>query len=277
MYEALNINTGETFAVKMVKLVHPYLGLDQQKVASVKKEIARFKMLKHKHIVRYFDSEIIENNVLCIYMEYVYKSVAKMCTEYGRIGEKNARMYTQQVLRALVYLHNQNIIHGDLKGGNVLVSQDGKEIKLCDLGNSLQLKETASSSQVDVESVQSMQSVISLIASSPAWMAPETHYQRVGKKSDVWSLGCLVVEMVTGQNPWGVRLEGEGNVHMALQKRLANLERPNIPTHVSAQCQSFIDRCLQHDSKQRPYAHVLLNDPWIKNKDHAMASLTPRR
>lgn len=94
VYEALNIDTGETFAVKMIKLMHPYLGLDQQKVKSVKKEIQRYKQLNHKHIVKYFDSEIIENNVLCIYLEYVYKSVAQMCKEYGKIGEKNVRMYT---------------------------------------------------------------------------------------------------------------------------------------------------------------------------------------
>ena len=82
VYEALNINTGETFAVKMIKLMHPYLGLDQQKVKSVRKEIQRYKQLSHKHLVKYYDSEIIENNILCIYLEYVYKSVASMCSAY---------------------------------------------------------------------------------------------------------------------------------------------------------------------------------------------------
>ena len=98
--------------------------------------------------MKYYDSEIIEKNVLCIYLEYVYKSIAQMCKEYGKIGEKNARMYTMQALKALDYLHSQNVTHGDLKGANVLVSQDGKEIKLCDMGNSLTLK--APPSQVDL-------------------------------------------------------------------------------------------------------------------------------
>ena len=105
--------------------------------------------------MKYYDSEIIENNVLCIYLEYVYKSIAIMCTEYSRIGEKNARMYTQQILRALIYLHSQNVVHGDLKGANVLVSQDGKEIKLCDMGNSLLLK-TPSQNLDLAESVHSI-------------------------------------------------------------------------------------------------------------------------
>lgn len=107
---------------------------------SVKKEIQRYKLLKHRHIVKYYDSEIIENNVLCIYLEYMYSSIDQMCNGYDKIGENNVRVYTQQVLKALVYLHSKNVTHGDLKGANVLVSQDGKEIKLCDMGNSLLLK-----------------------------------------------------------------------------------------------------------------------------------------
>ena len=85
VYEALNIDSGETFAVKMVRLVHPYLGIDQRKFDSAKKEIKRYKQLiNHKHIVKCLDSEIIDNNILCIYLEYVYKSIAQMCQEsYG--------------------------------------------------------------------------------------------------------------------------------------------------------------------------------------------------
>lgn len=96
-----------------------------------------------------------------------------MCQEYGRgLGEKNARMYTYQVLSALAYLHKNNFVHGDLKGGNVLCSQNGKEIKLCDMGNSCLLKV---SQQPGADLSASLNSVNSLVNSSPAWMAPETH------------------------------------------------------------------------------------------------------
>lgn len=83
-------------------------------------------------------------------------------------------------------------------------------------------------------------------------MAPETHFNKVGKRSDVWSLGCLIIEMLTGQNPWGQRLDSESNVHMALQRKLADLQRPDIPDSISGDCHSFIDKCLQHDATRRP-------------------------
>ena len=93
-------------------------------------------------------------------------------------------------------------------------------------------------------------------------MAPESYESKQGKKSDVWSLGCLIVEMLTGDNPWGKRLE-EGNAIFALQRALQMKERPEVPKFVSEECKSFVLRCLQHSYKERPYAHELLDDPWL--------------
>ena len=120
-------------------------------------------------------------------------------------------------------MHEMKVIHGDLKGANVLVSQDGKEIKLCDMGNSIikpamPLKNDKVSGQTsdNSASTRSLFSVHSLVASSPAWMAPETQTQKFGYKSDIWSLGCLMIEMLTGKNPWGDRLDNESSVLLAL-------------------------------------------------------------
>ena len=94
-------------------------------------------------------------------------------------------------------------------------------------------------------------------------MAPECLESKTGKKSDVWSLGCLVVEMLSGENPWGKRLE-DGNIILSLQRALSEKQRPDPPNFVSKECRNFVDRCLQHTYKKRPYAHELLEDPWIK-------------
>ena len=113
--------------------------------------------------MKYKGREIIENNTFCIYLEYMPGgSIADICREFGRIGESIARTYIHQVLKALNYLHSNNIVHGDLKGANVLCTKDARDTKLCDLGNSLQF-----------ENEKSMTSTNSLCNGTLAWMAPE--------------------------------------------------------------------------------------------------------
>jgi serine/threonine protein kinase len=118
-------------------LVHEYNGVDQAKIKCLKREIDGLKQLDHENIITYYGGEMIENNVFCIYLEYMpLGSISDQCKMYGRLGETICRAYTIQVLKGIAYLHSQNIIHGDLKGANVLLTNEGKEIKLCDLGNS---------------------------------------------------------------------------------------------------------------------------------------------
>jgi len=102
-------------------------------------------------------------------------------------------------------------------------------------------------------------------------MAPEAHISKIGKKSDVWSLGCLVVEMLSGENPWGKRLE-DGAALITLQRALQAGEKPETPKHVGEACKKFIARCLKHSYKERPYAHELLEDPWIKEMSSPSSS-----
>lgn len=99
--------SGDFFVVKKIQLVHPFHGLDQYKAKAVKKEIDRFKHLQNKYIVQYKDCEIIENNIFCIYLEYMPGgSISDLCKEYKQLSEERARTYARQVLNALQYLHD---------------------------------------------------------------------------------------------------------------------------------------------------------------------------
>jgi len=134
---------------------------------------------------------------LNIFLEYVPGgSVVQLLTNYGPFEEPLVRNFVRQILAGLNYLHERDIIHRDIKGANVLVDNKGV-IKISDFGISKKVEanllSTAAPHHPHRPSLQG----------SVYWMAPEvvkqTSYTR---KADIWSLGCLVVEMFTGSHPF---------------------------------------------------------------------------
>jgi mitogen-activated protein kinase kinase kinase len=138
-----------------------------------------------------------DDKFLNIFLEYVPGgSVVQLLSQYGPFEEPLVRNFVRQILAGLNYLHERDIIHRDIKGANVLVDNKGV-IKISDFGISKKVEtnllSTAALSHPHRPSLQG----------SVYWMAPEvvrqTSYTR---KADIWSLGCLVVEMFTGSHPF---------------------------------------------------------------------------
>lgn len=99
-------------------------------------------------------------------------------------------------------------MHGDLKGANVLVDETGKIVKLTDFGCAKYLESSVSQSDINVA-----------IRGSLGWMAPEVLQSKgIRRKADVWSLGCMVIEMAVGGNPWGNELVQTDNNFQAMLK-----------------------------------------------------------
>ena len=120
-----------------------------------------------------------------------------MLKKYGTFKETLIRIYTKQILEGLEYLHSHNVIHRDIKGGNVLVDSNGI-CKLADFGSAKKIYNSSINEQYKS------------IIGTPYWMAPEvikqTGHGRYGnyknRKADIWSLGCTIIEMATGKPPW---------------------------------------------------------------------------
>jgi len=134
------------------------------------------------------------------------------------------------------YLHLKGIIHRDIKGANVLVT-DGGIAKLSDFGCSKRLVGMCTAS---------LEESLKVIKGSVPWMAPEVIKQSgFGRSSDIWSLGATMIEMATARLPWpNFTNDLAAMFHVATSK-----EPPPIPEHLSPQCVEFIKRyelCVAH-------------------------------
>jgi len=164
-------------------------------------------------------------------------------TRFGAFPESLVAVYTAQVLEGLAYLHEQGVIHRDIKGANILTTKEGL-VKLADFGVATRLG----------AEVYKEQSVVG----SPYWMAPEViEMAGVSPASDIWSVGCTVVELLTGQPPYF-----ELNPMTALF-RIVQDDCPPIPDGISEGLQHLLRQCFAKAPRARPSAQALLSHPWI--------------
>ncbi|KAJ1985120.1 ATP binding [Dimargaris verticillata] len=253
VYLGLNSLSGELMAVKQVDLPQEGSANEARKqlmLNALHLEIKILEDLKHEHIVRYLGSQMDDEH-LNIFLEYVPGgSVAAMLANYGPLQETLVRSFVRQILRGLSYLHEREIIHRDIKGGNILVDIKGG-VKISDFGISKKIEHG--------EDRLSLISNRSSLKGSVFWMAPEvvkkTHYTR---RADIWSLGCLVIEMLTGSHPFPNFTE------MQAMFKIGSNTSPAIPDNISPEARDFLTKTLALDYLQRPTADQLLSHPFVQ-------------
>jgi len=254
VFTALNQEDGRIIAVKEVREGDGTLS--EHELASLQTEIDLYQNLKHEHIVAYLGHGRVDNKFY-IYLEYMPGgSLLQVLKQYGRLEEELIRMYARQILLGLVYLHTQDppIVHRDIKGANILVGLDCK-VKLSDFGCSVRAK-----LRTGCADESSSLDACATMKGSTLWMAPEVmNNQSYGRKADVWSFGCLLLEMATAKPPWG----SFDNELAALCRIALSKDVPPIPDHLSPKLRAFISRCLKRDPKERPYADELLLDEFL--------------
>lgn len=197
---AINLDSGDVMAVKEIKF-QDVSSLEALK-RSIKEEMTVMQMLHHPHIVNYYGVEV-HRDKLYIFMEYCPNSLAGLL-EHGRIEDENViRIYAKQMLLGLQYLHSKNIVHRDVKPANTLIDVHGA-IKFVDFGASKVYKN---------QKTLVVNGEHNSLIGTPHYMSPEVitgeQFSDMKKGAqDIWSLGCCVLEMVTGRKPW-VNLDNE--------------------------------------------------------------------
>jgi serine/threonine protein kinase len=239
-------NTGRELAVKQVDITHASESKAKKEIQALETEIDMLKNLRHERIVLYYGTER-EDKVLSIFMEYMPGgSIHQFLREHGSLTERLTRKYTRQILEGVRYLHSNLVMHRDVKGANILRDSTGN-VKLSDFGASKRL-----------QSIRSMTGFKS-VHGTPYWMSPEViNGKGYGRKADIWSVGCTVVEMLTTKPPWH-----ELEAVAALFKIATEPTIPHLPDHASEPARDFIQLALTNDPADRPSAEELLRHEFV--------------
>ncbi|XP_043707294.1 MAP3K epsilon protein kinase 1-like isoform X2 [Telopea speciosissima] len=252
VYKGLDLENGDFVAIKQVSLEN----IAQEGLNIIMQEIDLLKILNHKNIVKYLGSSKTKTH-LHIILEYVENgSLANIIkpNKFGPFPESLVALYIAQVLEGLVYLHEQGVIHRDIKGANILTTKEGL-VKLADFGVATKLTEADGNNTYSV-------------AGTPYWMAPEViEMSGVCAASDIWSVGCTVIELLTCVPPYF------DIQPMPALFRIVQDEHPPIPEHLSPGITDFLCQCFKKDARQRPDAKTLLLHPWIQKSRRALSSL----
>ncbi|KAK2625313.1 hypothetical protein QTJ16_005682 [Diplocarpon rosae] len=247
VYKAFNWGTGEAVAVKQIKLGD----LPKSELRMIEAEIDLLKNLHHDNIVKYLGF-VKSSDCLNIILEYCENgSLHSICKSYGKFPENLVGVYMGQILLGLQYLHDQGVIHRDIKGANILTTKDGK-VKLADFGVS-----TSTLAGADKEAQ---------VVGTPYWMAPEIiQLSGATPASDIWSLGCTVIELLEGKPPY------HKLAPMPALFAIVNDDHPPLPEGVSPAARDFLIQCFQKDPNLRVSARKLLKHAWIVGSRRADA------
>jgi len=179
-----------------------------------------------------------------------HNSLDSLLEKFGGFSEKVIRSYTKQLLEALQYCHANGVVHRDIKGKNVLIDTKGN-LKLADFGSAKRF-----------ENVMSKDAPSLSYNYTPLWTAPEVLVGDYNSKVDIWSLGCVIIEMASARPPWSE--QNFENPFRALY-HIGNSDAiPKIPDTISPVGVAFIMKCLRRNPDERPDASMLLKEEWLK-------------
>ncbi|XP_069698248.1 mitogen-activated protein kinase kinase kinase 4 isoform X1 [Periplaneta americana] len=250
VYTAVNNQTGELMAMKEIQL-QPN---DHRTIRRVAEELRIFEGIHHNNLVRYYGVEIHREEML-IFMEFCSEGTLESlvaATEGSGLPEVLMRRYTRQLLQAVATLHDHGIVHRDIKSANIFLTDEGNSLKLGDFGSAVKIKAHTT-----------MPGELQGFVGTQAYMAPEvfmkTNTEGHGRAADIWSVGCVVVEMSSGKRPWP---EFDSNYQIMFKVGMG--ETPTVPDSLSDEGHQFTDHCLQHDPRRRSTASELLHHTFVK-------------
>ena len=254
VYKAIDKRDGRVVAVKEI----PLAGIDEASLAGVHLEIDLLGSINHPNVVGQLGT-IRTPSYFYIVLEYCEAgslAASIKANKFGPAPEALAKVYVAQVLDALAYLHSptNGVVHRDVKGANLLATKDGC-VKLADFGSAARMGGDGAVTRLANNKPKDEGDVVG----TPYWMAPEGIEMSgtLDPKSDVWSVACVVVELLTGSPPY-FDLQP-----MPALFAIVRDEQPPTPPGISPELRSFLNACFRKDPRERPTASELRSHEWL--------------
>ncbi|KAH7290371.1 hypothetical protein KP509_30G045100, partial [Ceratopteris richardii] len=213
------------------------------------REIQILQFLDSPFVIKYLGSQMFPDNSVPSFHALEFMDGGSLTDVVrrsgGRLQEQVVRQYTRSIVQGLCYLHGRGIVHCDIKGQNILVGSSG--VKIADFGAAKRIN-TPSDEREE-------------FSGTVLWMAPEV-VQRSEQAfpSDIWSLGCTVLEMLQGRPPWGHL----SDIAAAMYKIGCSEESRPMPESISSDAKDFLLHCLRRDPADRWTAAQLLSHPFCQ-------------
>uniref|UniRef100_A0A9R1SBB4 Serine/threonine-protein kinase PLK n=2 Tax=Cyprinus carpio TaxID=7962 RepID=A0A9R1SBB4_CYPCA len=233
-YEFTDLSTGKMYAAKIIP--HTRVSKPHQR-EKIDREIELHRALHHKHIVHFYNHFEDKDNIY-ILLEYCSRrSLAHILKARKVLTEPEVRYYLRQIVSGLKYLHEQEILHRDLKLGNLFINES-MELKVGDFGLAAKL-----------EPVENRRRTI---CGTPNYLSPEVlNKQGHGCESDIWALGCVMYTMLLGRPPFET-------TNLKETYRCIREARYSMPSSLSAQAKHLISSMLAKNPMHRPHLDDIL-------------------
>uniref|UniRef100_A0A672G4Q0 non-specific serine/threonine protein kinase n=1 Tax=Salarias fasciatus TaxID=181472 RepID=A0A672G4Q0_SALFA len=243
VYFARDVRTNEVVAIKKMS----YSGKQSnEKWQDIIKEVKFLQRIRHPNSIEYKGCYLREHTAWLV-MEYCLGSASDLLEVHKKpLQEVEIAAITHGALQGLAYLHSHNMIHRDVKAGNILLTEPG-QVKLADFGSA------------------SIASPANSFVGTPYWMAPEVILAmdegQYDGKVDVWSLGITCIELAERKPPL---------FNMNAMSALYHIAQNESPTLQSSEWtdyfRNFIDSCLQKIPQDRPHSDDMLGHAFLQRE-----------